>query len=252
MKKVLTLVAGLMMLSASAETLSLYDGGEWSGVVPFNGMYLDAVGNKTQVLYPAADLTAMVGKEIKSITFYTDVEGCPLEDGTVNISLGETSANVMTGYITEGMTQVGTFTFSKFEGNGELTINLDQPYVYQGGNLVFENVVAEASSRFDYIYCLGIGTTYDNCYVTSYSAGTRQFLPKTTFTFGEDTPEPQVIRGDVDGNEVVAIADVTVLIDLLLKNAETPAAADCNLDGTVGIADVTVLIDYLLGGNWPN
>ena len=252
MKKVLTLVAGLMMLSASAETVTLYDGNEWSGLVPFNGMYLDTPGNKTQVLYPAADLTAMVGKEIKGITFYSDAEGCSFTDGTVNISLGETTAEVMNGYITEGMTQVGTFTFSMFSGYGEFTITFDEPYLYQGGHLVFEDVVAEASSRFDYIYCLGVSTTYNNCYVTSYSPGPRQFLPKTTFTYGDDTPEPQVLRGDVDENGEVGISDVTALIDMLLAGVEAPAVADADRDGVVAIGDVTAIIDYLLTTEWPN
>ncbi len=67
----------------------------------------------------------------------------------------------------------------------------------------------------------------------------------------EKAEEPAVLRGDVDQNGTVAIADVTTLIDLLLKNGETPAEADTNLDTVVTIGDVTVLIDYLLSGNWP-
>jgi hypothetical protein len=256
MKKVLTLVAGLMMLSASAETLNLYeDADTYLGAVPFNSGWVDEVGNKTQVLFPAADLTAMVGQQIKAITFYTEPEGCTIDGGLFSISLGEIAENTLNDYVTEGLTQVGTCTFTKHEGEVvEFTITFDTPYLYNGGNLLFENVVVEATN-FVSTYWTGIKTNYNCAVVGSYgSASARQFLPKTTFTYGEggDTPEPQVIRGDVDGNEVVAIADVTVLIDLLLKNAETPAAADCNLDGTVGIADVTVLIDYLLGGNWPN
>jgi len=62
---------------------------------------------------------------------------------------------------------------------------------------------------------------------------------------------PQALRGDVDLNGKVEIADVTTLIDLLLSGGETPAEADCDLSGDVGIADVTALIDYLLSGVWP-
>ena len=61
------------------------------------------------------------------------------------------------------------------------------------------------------------------------------------------------IRGDVDQNGNVNIADVTTLIDYLLSNDATNinlVAADCDLDTVVNIADVTVLIDYLLSGNW--
>lgn len=60
-----------------------------------------------------------------------------------------------------------------------------------------------------------------------------------------------VIRGDVNQDGSLNIADVTVLIDCLLTNSTAPAEADCNLDNNVNIADVTVLIDYLLSGQWP-
>ena len=59
------------------------------------------------------------------------------------------------------------------------------------------------------------------------------------------------VRGDVDGDNNVNIADVTALIDYLLSGQTAPAAADCDQDGNVNIADVTCLIDYLLSGNWP-
>ena len=51
MKKLFTLVAAAMMLfSASAETLTVYDGTDYLAAVPFNGSWVDEVGNKTQVL----------------------------------------------------------------------------------------------------------------------------------------------------------------------------------------------------------
>jgi len=61
------------------------------------------------------------------------------------------------------------------------------------------------------------------------------------------------LRGDVDNNKEVGIADVSALIDYLL-NGDASAInlqnANCNLDEEVGIADVSALIDYLLSGNW--
>ena len=59
------------------------------------------------------------------------------------------------------------------------------------------------------------------------------------------------LRGDVNEDHAVTIADVTALIDILLSGTAAPASADCNLDHGVTIADVTALIDYLLTGNWP-
>ena len=250
MKKFFTFAAAMMMLSASAGTLSLYDGTNYSPMAPFNGPNSWRVDTKTQVLYPAADLTAMVGQEITAITFYTESEGLTLNGGLMNISLGETDATVMTDYITEGMTQVGTCTFTMTPNQVvEYTITFTTPYLYNGGNLIFESLVVEAAED-EYCYWTGVETNYNNCVVYSFGTAFRQFLPKTTFTYGGDTPEPVVVKGDVDGNGEIGIADVTVLIDILVNGSEAPAAADCNEDNEIGIADVTALIDFLLNGVW--
>ena len=58
------------------------------------------------------------------------------------------------------------------------------------------------------------------------------------------------IRGDVNGDGSVNIADVTALIDLLLSGGIVNPESDSNDDGIVNIADVTTLIDFLLSGNW--
>ena len=61
------------------------------------------------------------------------------------------------------------------------------------------------------------------------------------------------LRGDVNDDNEVNIADVSALIDYLLSGDATDVNlenADCNgLDG-ITIADLSVLIDYLLTGSW--
>ena len=79
------------------------------------------------------------------------------------------------------------------------------------------------------------------------------------YTLGEDVHEltfnytiaggSSFIRGDVDGDTNVNIADVTALIDILLNGTAAPEAADVDGDTNVNIADVTALIDMLLNGN---
>ena len=54
------------------------------------------------------------------------------------------------------------------------------------------------------------------------------------------------LRGDVNGDGVVNISDVTTLLNLLMIDAEMPAAADFNDDGVTNISDVTSLITYLM------
>ena len=73
-------------------------------------------------------------------------------------------------------------------------------------------------------------------------------LMLTSFTAGME-----YLRGDVDQNSVVNIADVTELIDYLLSGDASQinlANADTDQSGSVNIADVTELIDYLLNGQW--
>ena len=60
--------------------------------------------------------------------------------------------------------------------------------------------------------------------------------------------------GDVDGNGLVNISDVTALIDYLLNGDASVinlTNADCDGNELVNISDVTSLIDFLLSGTWP-
>ncbi len=70
---------------------------------------------------------------------------------------------------------------------------------------------------------------------------------------GEEDMPTAGLRGDVNMNNEVTIADVTALIDYLLSGDATGISldnADCNLNTDVTIADATALIDYLLSGQW--
>ena len=81
------------------------------------------------------------------------------------------------------------------------------------------------------------------------------FLTVLMLTLASFTASSASLRGDVNQDGSVTIADVTALIDYLLTgnaSAISPENADSNKDGSVGIADVTVLIDRLLTGNWPS
>ncbi|MBQ9577313.1 MAG: dockerin type I repeat-containing protein [Muribaculaceae bacterium] len=57
------------------------------------------------------------------------------------------------------------------------------------------------------------------------------------------------LKGDVNGDGEVNIADINAVIDTILTG-DTNARADVNGDSEVNIADVNSLIDYLLSGTW--
>jgi hypothetical protein len=69
-----------------------------------------------------------------------------------------------------------------------------------------------------------------------------------TYTEPGPGPEPAV-KGDVNNDGEVNIADVNALIDILLSGIDnSQGRADVNGDGEVSIADVNTLIDMILKG----
>ena len=86
-------------------------------------------------------------------------------------------------------------------------------------------------------------------------------LSQLTFSITEyQEPEPPVPDpytlpiGDVDGDGIVTISDVTSMIDIILggfANYDVLRRADVNYDNSVDIADITALIDYILSGYLP-
>lgn len=111
------------------------------------------------------------------------------------------------------------------------TFNVDIPADWNADNL---NIVALISRP--------LGNALTDIYVTN--ANKRKF--------GE-SDEPAAMRGDVNGDNEVTIADVSTLITCVLSGAQpaNPEGADVNYDGRLSIDDVTILINFLLSQNWP-
>ena len=86
-----------------------------------------------------------------------------------------------------------------------------------------------------------------------YSEGQQKDLKSTSsyiLVFPEEPEIPEVLPGDVDGDNEISIKDVSALIDYLLtsdENGIVMANADVNQNGEISIADVSTLIDILLG-----
>ena len=55
------------------------------------------------------------------------------------------------------------------------------------------------------------------------------------------------ILGDINGDEVLDILDVVLMINIILNN-EYSVVADVNEDGSVDILDVVLMVNILLGG----
>lgn len=174
--------------------------------------------------------------------------------------VGEITINSQTVYsVQAGNTNVTTTDLDVYEAcirydvdcDGMITI-ADMSYVYdyllnpEGYNELFDcnrdgiNDISDPTSVADllmitdgyepYHCCLDYGVVY---------ASTTAVIEALDFT---------VIIGDLDGDGVIGIGDVTGLIDLILSGTGPYdyLIADVNQDGVVTIADVTDLIDILL------
>ena len=125
----------------------------------------------------------------------------------------------------------------------DTTVNNYQKYFYNAADsLVLYN-------QFNVAFTLEEGKTYDVVgTVTVYNEKPQLYIISVT-----EVEEPQYMRGDVDMDGEIGIADVTALIDYILSgNASNISleAANTDLDDTIGIADVTTLIDYILNKHW--
>ncbi len=242
----------------AANEVTVCDNTSTNNYVPTYGLYFDDTMTNDQMIYPADMLTDLVNKEITSLSFYATA-ATGLKDGTFQLSMMMTEQSEFTAAeMLTGMTVVATLTPDP--ESDMLTFTFETPFLYTGGNLAIENnVIAAGNWKTNSFY--GENVDYNASAYTFNNWGSEvrlvSFLPKVTFLYkdGGDTPEPEVLRGDVNGDKAVNITDVTSLIDYVLSGDPTNVVvenAECTNDDLVNIADVTALIDFVLGGEWPN
>ena len=95
----------------------------------------------------------------------------------------------------------------------------------------------------------GQGTVYDD----AHHDGDYAHIDGGPDNPGYFTLKTDYMRGDVNGDGDVDIADATALINYLLDEDSTGINlenADCDLEGSIDIADATALINYLLDDTW--
>ena len=189
MKKNITIwLAAVMALLAvpaavNAATTTVFDGTQLSVYVPLPTASYNEGGTRGQVIYPAWALEEMAGQPINGFTLYINNEGCKMNGGELRISLGEVSSSVFSSetYFS-GLTRVALVEMHA--GLTEVDIDFDAPYTYNGGNLVIDFYVQTPGESAEYNFTYFYGQFQEGH--TSVSGGEfREFIPKTTFYYGE-------------------------------------------------------------------
>lgn len=186
---------------ASGE-LTVYDGTATNGYVPVYGFYADAY-NKCEFVMPASVLTGMSGSNISAMKFYTSESAVNWGDAQFQVFMKEVTDETISAFSGPGtVVYEGALSIE----NGEMNVEFTTPYTYNGGNLLigfYQPVTGTYVSAYFY------GETVTGASISGYSYSNpdaisptpRNFLPKTTFTYGAaiggGAAEVQVGSGDL-------------------------------------------------------
>ena len=177
--------------------------------------------------------------------FENNIIGSYMFDGCTGLTDVETPDN---------MTKIGTYAFRNC--SGLKTVTLGRGLTTLGGDAfngcnAIETVISrsEIAPSMSGVNCF-TSTVYNNATLYIPIGATEDYqLTDYWYKFVNMVEKDlDVIPGDVDGDGMLTISDVTDLIDLLLSGGGA-GSADVDGDGNVTIADVTELIDKLLSGN---
>ena len=209
MKKFFTLIAvAAMAFAAQANELTVCDNGvvgedAW-GSIPVYGWWFDAEG-MTQQIYPAEMLTEMAGGKINSLTFYTAATwGEGYEDYAIAFDGSEILLALkevdQTAFDEEDPMIGGATVVAHAEavaGGLYLTFELDEPFEYNGGNLLVE-AYWSGEGTYGRTYFVGEETAQNTAYCGydyygEWTEGVFAALNKVTFNYeaGEAPVDPE-------------------------------------------------------------
>jgi len=195
MRKLLSIfVLAAVAFAAQAVDVTVFDGTDQNEYIPFRATYFDWSPYYGEVIYPAAEITDLVGKDITSVKFYVANEtGNVMNGGELSLYMGTTTkADFSEWSVTlipaDDLTLVSATAMTR--GDSEIVFNLSEPFTYNGDNLVLMLSVTELGEYSGYGYFFGQNSSVKGSAYGAASVYAQQFYPKTTFTY--DGEEPQV------------------------------------------------------------
>ena len=162
-----------------ADELTVNDGTTTNGFVPVYGFYADAY-LKCEFVQPAADLAAVNGGTINSLTFFASDSNVSWGNANFQVFVTEVADASISAFAGPGTV---VYTGALSIANGQMVVNFTTPYTYNGGNLlvgVYNTVTGS------YVSCSWYGVSATGASVQGYSysslsditASQRNFLPK--------------------------------------------------------------------------
>lgn len=246
------------------------DGTDTNGNLPIYGNYSEQY-QINQMIYPQSELTDLIGSELTSMTFYTTEPIDANHAGhywTVRLGTTDQTTFGSTGSSTPRLVPsdvVAVVTdFEVTTGVTQLTITFDQPFPYNGGNLLVDfqqgthpnsyktiNFYGKNQNEYTGYYSRNANATpTENGHYTNYTA--QMFLPKVKFTYELSEPITQgtvspsaVSFGEV---QVGQSATQTVTVRNTGNQPFTPVIDATSLPAGVSVSTASQIA---AGGNLP-
>ena len=165
MKKFFTFCAALMMLSVNAGNVTVFEGTANSQDIPVSSRFMDWAPYTHQVIYPEAQLSGLVGKDITAVKYFVaNEEGSTLNGGLVSLYIGTTDMSNFGGYSVayvpaDGLTKVAEIAMPL--GAQEIEFTFDNAWNYAGGNIVIQTVIESDGSVVGSTATLFLGAEAD-------------------------------------------------------------------------------------------
>ena len=222
-------------VTQAQNTLIVADGTTTNSYVPFYG-YMGDAAQHNQMIYPATDLTAMVGMEITEMTLFVS-SGTTTMNGW-EISLGTTTATTLSG-IDNSVSVSQVYSGSLSTSSGQMNIVFSEPWVYDGGNLLVDfNHQASNWASYSFYGVEATGASY------SYNSQ-RNFLPKVQFTY-QIPPTCRKVKN-------LAVTDITSnSATLTWTDAHNTGATYTVYNGTTQVATGLTTTSYSATGLTPS
>ena len=165
------------------------EGDQTDSHIPVYGLYLDDYA-RSEYIIPAEMLEEIEGATINGLRFYLQTPATAAWTAILNVYMTSVESTTMTAYTGSQNASI-VYTGILDPTGTEMNITFEQPFVYEGGNLLIGTEVVETGN---YKTCEFLGTTGENgCSAygsngNSLAAATfnaKSFLPTTTFICGQ-------------------------------------------------------------------
>lgn len=202
----LVLFFGALMLptAAHADTLTVADSNIVSGEDAYTFVHFPTFATTTQMVYPSWMLTALNGNTITALTLYVNTP-FSASLGGITVKLSEIADTAVGSAIFDHSAADNVYTGAVSAPSGEIVFTFDNPYQYNGGNLLLTVTSDGTATENVYSEFLGISRTAGSIAAVSFMgmdlAASEDFLAKATFTYSQSSgsdcgrPGPITVSG---------------------------------------------------------